>query len=345
MAAPTTDISPELSCHICGYDLRAHPHDGKCPECATSITESRQFATVPCRPAWRDSDPRWRRRILAGTWVLVLLPLMDVVRASQWASTLPVPNVFNFPGSFRLDETLLCNLSAYESLGFCIGVVLLFSKERGRRHGKLDWTRRWGVICSYVVFLLFAAGVLFISALVLAGIGALLQSMPLKYQPHLTKFFVNVSTTYIKYGPYPKNGSDFVLVAFSSIAILLASVPLFDALRSTGLKRLAIFLLAPLALFSLMYLIQAAHYWISFSGMVTADIFNYEFYFRPALLVSGFTGLPIGLNLTGVQFAAFLIEVAKWSILLAIAVWLTIAQIMTWRQRKKTPPTAARQNF
>ena len=75
MAPDVTGTSADLPCHRCGYDLRAHPPDGQCPECGASVAESRRLAAIPLRPAWRDSDPRWRRRILAGAWVLVLLPL------------------------------------------------------------------------------------------------------------------------------------------------------------------------------------------------------------------------------------------------------------------------------
>src|SRR5687768_7166083 len=195
MTAHTAQTSDELPCHRCGYDLRAQPPDGVCPECEASVAESRRWAAIPRRPAWRDSDPRWRRRVLAGAWVLVLLPLMDVLTASGWASSAPVPTVFDFRGTVRtLDDTLLCGTGVYQPLVFCIGVVLLFSKERGRRGGKLDWTRRWGVVCSYVVLLLCAVPVLFIGALVLAGIAALFQSMPAKYQPGVTQLFVDVST-------------------------------------------------------------------------------------------------------------------------------------------------------
>src|SRR5258707_3351024 len=73
------EMSADLPCHICGYDLRAHPQDGKCPECGASVAESRRLAANPRRPAWRDSDPRWRRRMLAGVWILVLVPLMDLL--------------------------------------------------------------------------------------------------------------------------------------------------------------------------------------------------------------------------------------------------------------------------
>ena len=196
---------------------------------------------------------------------------MDALQDFGWASSVPVPTVFDFRGTVRtLDETLLCYLGVYQPLIFCIGVVLLFSNERGRRRGRLDWTRRWGVICSYVVLLLSAAQVLFIAALVLAGIAAIFQSMPPKYQPAVTQLFVDVSTFYLRYGPYPKNIAGVVLVAFSSIAILLACIPLFDALRSSGSKRAAAILLAPLALFSLMHLAQVGRYCLGFSS-ATSD--------------------------------------------------------------------------
>src|SRR4051794_41742296 len=91
-------MSAELSCDRCGYDLRAHPEDGKCPECEASVAESRRIAAIPRRPAWRDSDPRWRRRILAGAWLLVLLPLMDLFKAFKWTSKLSVPAIFEVGG-------------------------------------------------------------------------------------------------------------------------------------------------------------------------------------------------------------------------------------------------------
>lgn len=326
----------DLPCHRCGYDLRAHPQDGKCPECGASVAESSRLAAIPPRPAWRDSDPRWRRRILAGTWVLVLLPLMDALKAFEWASSVPVPNVFGFPGTVRtLDETLLCSMGVYQSLVFCIGLVLLFSKERGRRRSTLDWTRRWGVICSYVVLLLSAAQVLFIAALVLAGIASIFQGMPPKYQPGVTDVFVDVSTAYLRYGPYPTEISGVVLVGFSSISILLACIPLFDALRCSGPKRLAPILLAPLALFSLMYVAQVGQYCFGLSGVTSTDLFRYRIYFWPELLIAELTGRqPAFWNVSG-SVSAFVVEATKWCIVLAMAVWLTIARIVAWWQAKE----------
>src|SRR5438477_10614159 len=108
MTAHTAEISADLlPCHICGYDLRAHPQDGKCPECGASVAESRRLAAIPRRPAWRDSDPRWRRRMLAGTWVLVLLPLMDALQAFGWASCVAVPVVIGYGAVRSLGEVFL----------------------------------------------------------------------------------------------------------------------------------------------------------------------------------------------------------------------------------------------
>ena len=164
------------------------------------------------------------------------------------------------------------------------------------------------------------------------------MNMPLKYQPGVTHLFVEMSTTYLRYGPYPKAIANVVLVAFSSIAILLACVALFDALRSSGPKRLAAMLLAPLALFALMCLGQAAGYYLS-SGMISPEIIRYGVYFRPGLLAKGIADLPPGPNISGPEFLPFSGEAAKWCIVLGIAVWLSIAQLAAWWQRKKASVT------
>jgi hypothetical protein len=334
MTAPTFEKSAELPCHGCGYDLRAHPEEGKCPECGASVAESQRLAAIPRRPAWRDSDPRWRRRMLAGTWILVLVPLLEVLQAFGWASR--VPSVFDFRGTIRtLDETLVCFPGVYEPLVFCIGVVLLFSKERDRRGNRLDWTRPWGVLSSYVVFLLSAVQVLFIAALVLAGIAALFLSIALKYQPGVTQLFVNVSWAYLRYGAYPKDVSVVVLVAFSSIAILLACIRLFEALRSSAPKWVAAILLAPLALFALMHLAQVTSYGLGFSRMTPLDVFSLGVYFRPQLLVRHIAGVPMTWMAPDWTLGAMLVEGAKWCIILGIAVWLSISQLAAWWRGKK----------
>jgi len=337
MTTRTEDMSVGLECHHCGYDLRAHPQDGRCPECGASVAESRRLAAIPRRPAWRDSDPRWRRRILAGVWILVLMPLMDVLQKLEWDSGVRVPNVFRLPGTVRtLDETLLSSFGVYQTLAFCVGVVLLFSRERGRRHNRLDWTRRWGVLCSYVTLLLSAVSVLFIIMLVLAGIAALFLAMPLKYQPGVTRFFVEISTRYLRYGPYPAPLSDTVLVASSSIAMLLACVPLFEALRSCGPRLLARVLLTPLAFFALMHLGQAVQHGFQTSSPLSMDVLPYRVYFWPALLSENRGVWPDRLNVAGSARTAIFVEVVKWCAILCVAVWLTVARVMAWRQPRRT---------
>jgi len=273
--------------------------------------------------------------MLAGAWVLLLLPLVDVLSALGWGSNLPVPNIFNYRGAaLTLDETLLFYPGVYQPVIFCIGIVLLFSKERGRRRGRLDWTRRWGVLCGCVVLLLSAAWILFISALVLIGIGAEFQSLPLRYQPGVTRLFVDAGATYVRYGLQPRVGADTLRLASSCIAMLLACIALFDALRSSGPKRLALVLLAPLALFSLMYLIQLGGF---FLGLASPKVFQYELYFWPDAL-TGQTANPLFIYSyapTGWSLGAFIVEATKWLIVLAITVWLTIAQLAAGRQRRK----------
>jgi len=324
-------VPTELLCYRCGYDLRAHPSDGICPECGGSVGESRRWAAIPRRPAWKDSDPRWRRRMLAGIWALVLLPLMDVLEKSGWAALLRVPTFLHY-GPVTLDETFLCMGDVYPSIVFCIGVVLLFSRERGRRQSRLDWTRHWGIICSYVVTLLSAAVELFFPALVLAGISAVFLSMPLRNQPGVTGLFVELSAGYLRYGPFPKDSTYCVLVTFSSIAMLLACVPLSEALGSSGLKGFAKILVAPLALFSLMNIAQAGSMML---GLVPWSPGNPFYllgpYFRPALLVWNPTAY-------GGRFFTpqdFIIELVKWSVVFAIAVRLSIAQLAALRNRKR----------
>jgi hypothetical protein len=339
MTLYTVETSPApdpLTCDKCGYDLRAHPHDGKCPECGASVAESSRLAAIPRRPDWPDSDPRWRRRMLAGVWLLALLPLMDGLQAFEWTSKLPVPGLFEIRGAMRtLDETFVCFPGVYESLAFCIGVVLLFSKERGRRSNRLDWTRRWGVISTCVVFLLRAANTLIITALVLAGIAACFQSMPLKYQPAVTPSFVAVSTAYLRFGPHPRDSAALVLVASSSIAILLACIPLFDALRSSGPKWLAAAVLAPLAALALIYLGQVVAYAVAHSRSTPTDVFAYEIYFRPQLPIRRIAGFPGRWWGPAPTLEESLVEGAKWCLVLTIAIWLSIAQLATRRHARR----------
>jgi hypothetical protein len=150
-----------------------------------------------------------------------------------------------------------------------------------------------------------------------------------------------VSSAYMRYGAYPTNNSAAACVAFSSIAILLACIPLFEALRSSGPKRLAAILLAPLALFSLMHLAQVGRYCVGYWGVAfwpvpPSDLFRYGGYFWPELPVRRVAGLPDPFGVSGATLAAVLVETAKWFIVLAIAVWLSVAQLAAWWRGGKT---------
>jgi hypothetical protein len=225
----------------------------------------------------------------------------------------------------------------FNPLIFCMGVVLLFAKERGRRRNPMDWTRRWGVFGSYVTLLLSAAPVLYISALVMVGISALFISMPPKYQPAVTDWFARVSSAYLCYGPELKDSAAVVLVACSSFTIVLACIPLFVALRSTGRKYLPAFLLGPLPFFALIHLAQAGQYWFAFTTMTSAELFNYGVYFRPEFVLTRLADGSADVRTMSPQvLAGFFVEITKWIVVLAVAVWLTIAQLAAWRQRRNS---------
>jgi hypothetical protein len=274
--------------------------------------------------------------MIAGVWVLALMPVIEVVRVFGWAASVTVPRVFGYRGAvWTLDETFFFWPGVYQPLIFCVGVVLLFSKERGRQRAKLDWTRRWGVLCSYVVLMLSAAQVLYVASLVSVGIGAVFQSMPLKYQPHGTNLFIEMSTGYLRYGAHPSNRTDGVLSGFSAIAILLACVRLFDALCSSGPKQFAKYLLAPLVLFSLIHLGQAVRYCISVSPLTLTEIYHYWVYFWPEMLVGQVVGHPPSVNNSGSVFLAFWMEAGKWCVVFGAAVWLSVAQVAAWWGRRE----------
>jgi hypothetical protein len=269
--------------------------------------------------------------MLLGAWMLVLAPLGKVIETSEWASHVVVPTPFDLKGALMLQDTFAFDRGTYKYLAFCIGVVLLFSNERNRRTARLDWTRRWGVTGSYGVLLLGIPYFGFITALVLIGIGALFQSMPLRYQPAMTELFVNLGAAYIYYGPHSGRLADASLPVFSSAVVMLACVPLYNALRSSGPKMLAALILAPLFITSLVQLSDVARYGL---GLINFDLgVNYfPFYFNSDLLFGRY----------GYSYPSFRVfgEAAKWFTCVAIAIWLSIAQIMAWRRRGiVVPPT------
>lgn len=282
--------------------------------------------------------------MLAGAWMLVLMPLMDLLLKFESTANLRVPTVFDFRGDLTLGTTFLSTFFVYQSLVFCMGMVLLFSRERGRRDGRLDWTRRWGVLCSYIVLLLCAVNILLITALVTAGIGAIFLSIPLRYQPGVTQLFVDASFAYLRYGPYPRDICGAVLVGFSSSAVLLACMQFFNALRSSGPRWLSAILLLPLAMFSLMNLVLAGRSCCfspssgpgGFPSEIAGEVYSLGLYFRPGTLVSYmFDEQPMFVFIAPTTLGSFIVEATKWSVVLAVAVWLTISQIAAWRNTRR----------
>jgi hypothetical protein len=223
-------------------------------------------------------------------------------------------------------------------------VVLLFAKERRRRSNRFDWTRRWGIICSYVSMLLGIARIVFIWVLPLVAIGicCLFMSMPRRYQPWFTDLFVRVSLAWFRHGPARRMLAP-VLAAFSSAAVLLACAPLYNALRSSYPKRLeavapknvVAVLVAPLALFALMHIAQAGLYCLGGTGAVLT-IIDYGAYFRPKVLVESIAAITRGAGISGQDQIASVVEAIKWFIVLTIAIWLSIAQVAAWRDGKET---------
>ena len=322
-----------LPCHRCGYDLRATPAEGVCPECGEPVAESRRLHAVPRRPIWRDSDPRWRRRMVAGAWVLVLVPLVEALRRLGLAERVPVPTLPGFEtvvGS--LNETFLIDsfLTAMGYPLFPVGIALLFSKERDRRHGRLDWTRRWGVFGSYLVLLLGVTTVGLVMALVAIGCAALFFTLPPKDQPIITGFLADAGAAYIYYGPQDDTGWSWaVLSGISSAVVLLACAPLYDALRSAGPRWAAVVVLAPLALIAAAQVGFAVLHGLELP--VAIELPGPLFYFEPSVLLEAVPGMPTPFWASPLPLRV--VEVVKWLAFLTIAVWLTAAQAAAWRRR------------
>ncbi|MEM1013244.1 MAG: hypothetical protein AAGI46_13625 [Planctomycetota bacterium] len=232
--ADTPDI---LQCDRCGYDLRATDPDGVCPECGYAVADSIEAAKLPRRPAWRDSDPRWRRRMLAGCWVLALIPVPWLYFGFGLAERTPVPALFEYGmNSRRLEDTFFFNIAPL--LFFVIGCALLLSPERGRRKARVDGIRRWGVLSVYIVFIYNFFLDFLVVGLVGLGIASLLFSLPLEQQPWYSYPVAAISVFYIWYAPQGFSDLAFYTsYALSGFTVLFATPFLINALRSVFSKR------------------------------------------------------------------------------------------------------------
>ena len=310
------------------------------------MAEAVRVAAIPRRPAWADSNPRWRRRMVAGAWVLVLVPLVDVLRLFG-LSDIPIIPVFWEPqfSLETLDNTFFSMV--YDTVPFCVGIVLLFSKERFRRRNKLDWTRRWGVLMSYVVLFLAVPACAPVTCLVLIGIAASFFTLPPANQPGFTGFLADVAAAYVYYGPQMKDAGYYTLAAMSAGLVLLACVPIHTAVRCSGPRWVAFVLLTPLAVIAAWTVAIAGSYLVYLTRGWAVTNEPPLFFFAPYYLTAF---LHQYLNETFFSFRAgypsvskhlLIIEAAKWLSCLGIALWLSVAQLRAWRRPKPIPPPAA----
>jgi hypothetical protein len=274
--------------------------------------------------------------MLAGVWVLVCLPLLDALNLFGWAGMIPVPRFFEFNSlPNTLDGRLIAFSTYFRAFMFCIGVSLLFAKERGRRRSRLDWTRRWGIFSCYVVLLLFVTQTLDFAAEVLAGVASAFISIALKYQPESTALLIRTTYAYMRYGPAPDYRAFGIQIVAAAIAMLLGCVPLFNAIRSFGSRGFALLLLSPLVVFALVQIVQGARYSAGTVDFFSAEPFFCTVYFMPACFLQCFAD-PDLFPFREPLFISVIAEAAKWCIVLAIAVWLSIAQIAAWRTKGKS---------
>ena len=322
-----------LPCHVCGYDLRATPADGRCPECGASVAEATEFNKVPRRPAWRDSDPRWRRRMVAGVWVLLALAFMPLLPADR----IPVPQ---FPGMPDRTGTLADSLAfsrffrpLYEPGLFLIGAALLFARERGRRAGRLDWTRRWGLFAVTATFLYGWAVNLLTVGLVMVGIAALFHSLPLENQPPITRLFALVGAGLIDHGPHGAEAAWATLLVLPSIVVLLACVPLYEALNSTDGRRWMIALvLLPLTATAAVRVVAVGWEWLTdIDQFLGPPVGIYFFNSAAVAAIVGHVGLDADAGIDRTSIGWTLAEGVKLLVLGTIAVWLTTDQVLAWR--------------
>jgi hypothetical protein len=107
-------------------------------------------------------------------------------------------------------------------------------------------------------------------------------------------------------------------------------VPLFNALRSSGPKVLAVILLAPLALAAAAQLAYAVLYASHLNGFPPSWLEERFFYFDSEVLAKA-----VAYPSAWLLHRDVLIEATKWLACFGIAVWLTIAQIAASRRRTR----------
>jgi hypothetical protein len=298
-----------------------------------------RVAALPERPEWMRSDKRWRRRVVTGMWVLVLLiPLPSILTV-----VLPPPEPFGpytFTDAFRDWYLESYAPMIWAPVVFCVGTVLIFTRERGTRPRRLDRVRRWGRIGAWLLLPITLLAVSGITLLVISGIRNQLNR-PLG-DPAFAAFARRFADTWSEWG--------FIAMQLLSAAlVVLMGLVLRDCLRRCGSKGLArameavgLPLVATHVMFTVFYAAGAA--WAE-------DIIQWEGFFHPYPLANGamdwyyrllgfdqrgsvygyyspVAPLPAKDDLWGwVTYAlGFPAELVKFLLLLAIAVQLTFAR-------------------
>lgn len=126
----TTEAAPPPTCIVCGYDLRASPPEGRCPECGAAVERSLHGDWL------RYADQHWVRAVhrgLSWTWrgvaavlisMIALLAFVIGLALIDAVSSAPIPGWFE--GTFIVIVTILW-LAGGASLA--LGLWLLSTPE------------------------------------------------------------------------------------------------------------------------------------------------------------------------------------------------------------------------
>lgn len=321
----TADAS--LTCATCGYDLREHSADAVCPECATPVAESMRVAAIPLRPAWGDSDPRWRTAMLLGLWGITLIPLPYLVVAiAQPTGRFGPYGFYDFLDEYwsgRLVELMWGHLTVP------IGLALLFYRERRVRPDWIVPTRRWGARAAAVTYVTALLDLSFVLLLVGMGIKALLAP-PL--QPWVQDFAVGPWQWITEKCFYISQFAACLTVALASLVVGEAVIRAGAKWLGRGVQGFGVALAAFVALLIALSLLSVTR---------ASEVLGWTPFFQPTVVADDLFSLSQGNNplynplSSAFWFWVSVLEFAKWSLFLVPAVWLTVAQLRAWWSRRK----------